>query len=40
VNTTPKPSATKKRRGELGPLEPPPLAVAVDVGADEVEEAI
>lgn len=42
VKTTPKPKATKNKRGELvGPLFPPPLSLfwrasGVDVGADMV----
>ena len=49
VNTTPKPKATKKRRGELvGPPPPPPVldvvgaggAEEVALGADIVDEGV
>lgn len=46
VKTTPKPKATKKSKGELGPFPPPLPALAVGVGLDvadgitDVEEAI
>ena len=42
VNTTPKPKATKKRRGELvGPPPPPLLELVVGPGgADDVAEAM
>jgi hypothetical protein len=40
VNTTPKPNATKKRRGELGPLLPPPPLAAADDDAAAVAVAL
>lgn len=42
MKTTPKPSATKNKSGELGPLEPPPLLpeVVADAAADVVVECI
>lgn len=39
VKTTPKPNATKKRSGELGPLPPPPgLPVGEAVGEDTIDD--
>lgn len=40
MNTTPKPRATKKRSGELGPPPPPPLPEGLEVAAEAVEDAV